>query len=490
MLTATTLADFARCDHRVFLDAHGDASERATPSEHQQLLWSEGREHESEIVTSLPHVAVSPALGLEARATMTRMFMEMGEVRIYHGVLLGDGLIGEPDFLERVDAASSLGDYSYVPVEVKHGKAFTQRDGDTPKLPYALQLCAYADLLESAQGLRPMSGYVIDDRGERQEIPIDDALWQSYLTAKATAAGITAGAIATEPGYRPSCATCSWQKKCWGDLVARGDLTTLPGIGIDKRTVLYTIGIRTIAELADAAPESLAVKGISPKNRAAWPMRAQAMRDGVPKLVRTWTPPRADFEISYDVETCDGEVYLHGLLVRRGGARRWTRGSADDCFGTFEPVCADRAESEEHVWRRFCEKVAEIVSRGTVAVYIYTPAERSALRTLKAKYGSTPMLGLFESAIVDLKKELCASVIFPESDQGLKTLASYVGFRWRDQDPGGAQSIAWWKAYRADPVANADQRSRVLAYNEDDTRATFALLDWYRGFTAGRDVTS
>ena len=67
---------------------------------------------------------------------------------------------------------------------------------------------------------------------------------------------------------------------------------------------------------------------------------------------------------------------------------------------------------------------------------------------------------------------------FPDRPIRLKAIAKWIGFRWRDTDPGGALSMAWWAEYIADPVGKAALRDRVIAYNEDDVRATFADRDW------------
>ena len=58
---------------------------------------------------------------------------------------------------------------------------------------------------------------------------------------------------------------------------------------------------------------------------------------------------------------------------------------------------------------------------------------------------------------------------------GLKVVAGLAGFKWRDDDPDGAQSMVWYEqAVKGDEEA----RQRLLAYNEDDVRATSALRDW------------
>ena len=58
---------------------------------------------------------------------------------------------------------------------------------------------------------------------------------------------------------------------------------------------------------------------------------------------------------------------------------------------------------------------------------------------------------------------------------GLKTLARYLGFEWRDTDPSGAASIEWF--YKWTETADEAVRQRILKYNEDDCGATRVLRD-------------
>ena len=67
---------------------------------------------------------------------------------------------------------------------------------------------------------------------------------------------------------------------------------------------------------------------------------------------------------------------------------------------------------------------------------------------------------------------------WPTNDHSIKTLASYLGFTWRDTNPSGAESIEWY--YRWIETADPKIRQRILEYNEDDCLATRALLDGIR----------
>ena len=57
----------------------------------------------------------------------------------------------------------------------------------------------------------------------------------------------------------------------------------------------------------------------------------------------------------------------------------------------------------------------------------------------------------------------------------MKDLAQYLGFRWRDESPSGAESIEWY--HRWLEFKNPEIKERILQYNEDDCRAMMVLLE-------------
>ncbi|MCY4341307.1 MAG: ribonuclease H-like domain-containing protein [Gammaproteobacteria bacterium] len=64
---------------------------------------------------------------------------------------------------------------------------------------------------------------------------------------------------------------------------------------------------------------------------------------------------------------------------------------------------------------------------------------------------------------------------WPTNDYSLKTLVRYLGFDWQDADPSGASSIDW--CHQWTDTRDEARRQRILAYNEDDCRATRVLRD-------------
>ncbi len=64
--------------------------------------------------------------------------------------------------------------------------------------------------------------------------------------------------------------------------------------------------------------------------------------------------------------------------------------------------------------------------------------------------------------------------------KGLKVVAPVAGFSWRDPEASGEASMRWYRdAVGMDGGApDLAQRERLLRYNEDDVRATYALRAW------------
>jgi len=67
---------------------------------------------------------------------------------------------------------------------------------------------------------------------------------------------------------------------------------------------------------------------------------------------------------------------------------------------------------------------------------------------------------------------------WPTNDFSIKSLAKYLGFKWRDSHPSGAASIQWFDEWIRTGLPETKQR--ILAYNEDDCIATRVLLDGIR----------
>src|SRR5262249_42133194 len=128
---------------------------------------------------------------LELGAEITLEFMKAGVPLIAQAVLMHGDLIGIPDLIERVDGASSMGDFHYRPIDIK--SASTVSDA------HKIQVMPYSKLLEYIQGLRPegvlLMSYPRDERegnplSRREAVSFDEAKFEeSVLPVRRLAGG-------------------------------------------------------------------------------------------------------------------------------------------------------------------------------------------------------------------------------------------------------------------------------------------------------------
>lgn len=210
---------------------------------------------------------------------------------------------------------------------------------------------------------------------------------------------------------------------------------------------------------------------------------AQMVLDGTHLRRLTSGPveiPRADVEIDFDIENDrSARVYLWGIFV----TDHVTGESGFDHTTSWEEL---DAESEARLAARFWLRLNAIVDAArnagkSVRIYHYsTPEPNNLLRI--ATDGLDPDLPsvhevstLIDDAFVDMYP-IMRENYFGRDGLGLKVAASRgAGFSWRDEDPGGLQSITWLEQVRA---GESQLKQRVLEYNEDDVRATLALRTW------------
>lgn len=195
------------------------------------------------------------------------------------------------------------------------------------------------------------------------------------------------------------------------------------------------------------------------------------------------TACRGDIEIDVDMESYDHATYLWGTYLS-------SQHSIPDLeegyrsFVTFDPLTL---ETEAGIFLEFWKWLSGIRSRAaslnySIRVYCFwKPAEEGQMLRAASRGGdampSVRTLRRFFSSHewVDLH-QLARDQLITEGPLGLKALATRAGFSWRDEDPSGEASIAWYE--EATRGGSTAARERLLAYNEDDVLATRALREW------------
>jgi predicted RecB family nuclease len=184
--------------------------------------------------------------GVRDHLTETLAAMRRGEQIIYQGYLEYGKFGGYPDFLVRVDRPSQVGAWSYEPWDTKLARH--------PKPYFLIQLCAYADLLESLQGVRPSNVRVV--LGTHCGVPATadfraDDFFFYYASLKSAFLEQQETFDAYQrPEIPPLIDLGRWTGYSERELQSRDDLQLVANIRSSQIRRLRAAGIQTMAQLA------------------------------------------------------------------------------------------------------------------------------------------------------------------------------------------------------------------------------------------------
>ena len=265
----------------------------------------------------------------------------------------------------------------------------------------------------------------------------------------------------------------------------------LVGEHMEVRRALRRSGIDTAGALGALDEDTGAYGALGAGDVATLIDRARAGWSGHPYLRRGLTEAfvtRATVEVDLDMERGDHGVYLWGMVVTLRGEVA----ALQELEGTYLPFCsfdpldgaleADLLRQLVDELQRIDRAVAEV--GGTLAIYFYSHAEIDEVRRIATASGDEDLIAFakdFASSdrSVDLRVVAESNLVLGHGFR-LKKLATYAGFSWRDEDPSGSASMTWYDRAVGDPDRDirAANAARILAYNEDDCRATLALRNW------------
>lgn len=480
-ITASMLYNLIQCPHRLCLDLHEDHSKRDPESKFVELLWEKGTLFEKEVISKLqiPFTDLS-ALSYEEKEQCTLEAMEKKTKLIYSGRIRSGNLLGEPDIL-RFDERMG-----YVAGDIKSGAGEEGEDdaGDgKPKKHYAVQLSLYTNILENlglSEGRLP---FIWDIHGKEVSYDLNapqgpktpQTLWELYQDKLREAQVIVARPDATLPAMGATCKQCHWHSLCKTHIKQLDDLTLIAELGRAKRDVMLS-HIKTVHELAKIDLKEIpSFKGIGTGTLNKFQVRACLLTDpeAVPYCTNQPVLPETDRELFFDIEVDPMRdiCYLHGFIERHNN---------DNSTEKFVPFVAESPTPEEEE-RAFAKAWEYIQSKQPCAIYFYSKYERTWWRKLQQRYPSVAsQTDIEEMFTPDMAVDLYFDAVkkhteWPTHDHSIKTLASYLGFHWRDTSPSGADSIEWY--HRWVESGDPEIRQRILDYNEDDCRATRVLLD-------------
>jgi predicted RecB family nuclease len=362
-----------------------------------------------------------------------------------------------------------------------------------------LQLRIYGWLYEQAVGEPPAALEVHAGTGEIVEIPHDGA--EQALAVLERIATLELDPVEPyEPVGWSKCAGCGFHDRCWPAATARRDVALLQSVNQERARALRGAGVVGVEDLLarfdeaglaalswvgkppGAKPRVLGAKAASRLLR-----EARVLADGRDEVLEPLAIPTSSSYAVFDVEGLPAylddleKVYLWGLRVFGASAGPYLAATAG--FGE---------EGDRQGWEAFLAHARSVFERqGDVPFVHWGDYERTRLRLYVQRFGDPG--GIAERVLAnhhDLCRAAKRSIVLPLPSYGLKVIEQHVGFRRTIPDYSGEEAMAdYIEAVETEDETGRERlMGRILAYNEEDLEATWAVLTWLRDRTAGGDA--
>jgi len=252
-LSASDLVGHLNCRHLTDLDlavASGMIEKPEIWDPLLEILRERGAKHEQGYIDHLRSAGYTVTVIDGVRVDKTAISetidaMRAGPAVIVQGAFEAEGWSGRTDILKRVDIPSDLGEWSYEVVDTKLAR---ETKGGT-----VLQLCLYADLVASVQGLIPEFCYVIVPWSDYkpQAFRINDyAAYYRHVKWSLSQVISSNNDGESYPDPKVHCDVCRWRQHC--DAKRRHDdhLCLVAGITKIHINELKARGISTTKDLS------------------------------------------------------------------------------------------------------------------------------------------------------------------------------------------------------------------------------------------------
>ena len=479
------LRGWLRCPRKAWQDLHGDPGQRLWHpqraiqlGQEQRCLSRYGQRHGLAMARGTA-AAIRGATAIRGLRLLARE--ERFQLRGRIPLLLRDD-----------DARGRLGPWGYVPLLVRTGR-FINRE-------QRLCLALWGRLLQGFQGQWPPHGLVLSPAGDCQQVPLPPLQHQLGELLEEMVTGLSQPHAPELIAERKRCAICSWRRPCNAQAAASGHLEDVSGVGAGRRRQLIRLRIRTIGELARSDPswlgQALANQGHPSQTdhhnalatalvlQARSQQRQQAQRRPPPAPLSVQSSlatrlHRSPGVLFYDIESDPDarENYLHGFLI----LRRPHPDSPADLTGDLtagsprhHPILCLPHHGDGRCWRRIHRLLCRFP--GWPLLH-YGETERVELLRLARRVGASAAAREdLKQRFVDVHQLVRQQWVLPLSSYGLKSVATWLGFRWRHGNAEGARAVLWWRHWRRH--GHRHDLCRILQYNHDDCQATRVVVAW------------
>jgi predicted RecB family nuclease len=504
-LVCFSKSPFASWMERLRLEHSQLAPERDPTDSLMQLLADKGNDHELALLASFRQRGLSVVeipsqfINFDEQRQATKDAMQSGADVIFQAALELLPFRGFADFLVKVPNAegqnSSLGDYHYEVWDTKLAK--------TVKPYFVIQLCLYAEMLESLQTVRPEHVVIALGNGTNEILRTDDYFYYCYSLKQRFLETQKAFEYRQMPNPADSVDFGRWSTYANQLLVERDHLSQIANISRSHIKKLEQAGVSTCAQLI--ALTSYNIPGLNPAVVKTLQAQAdiQLQSNGqIPPLYKILTPKNAGLALLPPASPLDVFFDIEGFPLADGGLEYLWGNTYFDMQGNrqFKDFWAHNPEQEKLAFKAFIEWVyARWQQDPQMHIYHYANYEIAACRKLMGRYGvcenEVDHL-LRHNVFVDLYNIVKASVLLGEPRYSIKNVEHlYRGKRDTEVGNGGDSVVVyeqWREAFAEGRETDDWNTCKILSdirdYNIDDCNSTQELTDWLRNQQAEHQI--
>lgn len=395
--------------------------------------------------------------------------MREGFDYIYHPLFEYENWIGEPDLLIRVDEQSALGDYSYIPADIKRAKE--------PKQENLTQVLSYCYLIEKVQERLPRRFLLINGiENKEHEFDLTN-YYDAYTHLREIFENFVNTPNLETPEPCEACRFCRYLPTCnsiWSD-------THIKNVtGITNRQIKKLKGkASTVEELAQLNLTS--VEGIGDetlkKLKKQASLQLEKIQTGNPKYQFKSIPhgkgfyriPQAHpqdifFDLEGDPTTDGGHEYLFGYVLDGNFTAQWSTDLSEE---------KDRFQEIMEFFKD------HLLANPQAHIYHYNHYETTALKRMTLKYDICADILDFllrNEAFVDLYPVVRESIITSEKGLSIKDLEIFYMENRTALVSSGADSVDMFLKWRVKQDPQILQE--IEDYNKEDCQSTQLLRDW------------
>ena len=485
LYSPSDLMSFFGCTHSTFMDYStllaGESIPVSEGETFAELLSQKGLEHESLYLEKLKStfddvVEISGDKSFEDQIDSTLHAMASGVDVIYQAVLYKAPWVGHTDFLIKCETPSDLGSYSYEVYDVKLAT--------TPRPEHIIQICAYSDLLNTAQGILPTNMHLIAGDYTQHDFLVSDFYFY-YLRSKLRFESFVKKLPnSSYPEPCQHCDFCQWNDTCKQQWEKDDHLSLVANIRRSQRDKLVNSGIHTMRQLAHMKPDlnvpdlDSDVKSRLHSQAGLQVQKLETQKDtyelieNLPEkgFARLPAPAKGDlfFDIEGDPLAEGGLEYLFGVI---------TYGDQGEIFRHW--WSHDHVQEKQTFLEFMLFLSQHLVQYPDAKIYHYNSYETVAIKRLAGRYAVCEEQVdnlLREHKFVDLYQIARQSVRTSEPAFSLKNLETFFREK-RDHAVNSADmSVVFYNRWCE--IGLDELLEDILEYNRVDCESTYLLRQW------------